>query len=98
MIIITEIHTKMAQSSVEYFNDKIRQILVPTRMSLTDEQWKAYDEAYKQAKAMHKEEQKMTAIKCHFEGTRQPSKNSLEYLGYAEQYYNENYADIKEKN
>ena len=48
-------------------------------------------EIIEQAKAMHKEEIKMTAIKCHFEGTRQISKTSEEYIQYGEQYYNETF-------
>ena len=48
-----------------------------------------------QAKAMHKEEIEKTAIKCHFEGTRQKGKNSEEYIEYGKKYYNETFGGNK---
>jgi hypothetical protein len=72
------------QSSVEWLYNKMYE----HRGNITIEE-------FEQAKAMHKEEIKMTAIKCHFEGTRQISKTSEEYIQYGEQYYNETFGGEK---
>lgn len=46
-------------------------------------------------KAIEKEQIMKTAIKCHFEGVRQPAKTSQGYIDYAEQWYEQTYGGNK---
>ena len=80
------------QSSVEWYINNLIDILGDEICNkLTIEQTNKIHNLGNQAVSMHKEEIKMTAIKCHFEGTRQISKTSEEYIQYGEQYYNETF-------
>lgn len=46
------------------------------------------------AKEMEKEQIMKTARQCHFEGVRQSAKTTLEYIIYAELYYQEKYEKL----
>jgi hypothetical protein len=50
-----------------------------------------WNQVFRQAKEMEKQQIMKTARQCHFEGVRQSAKTSQEYIDYSEQYYNETY-------
>lgn len=81
------------QSSVEWFEARMLEILSPLNMVMSHEQWEMYDKAHEQAKVMHKEET------VDF-GNDLIAQNDTSYIGIpnlAEIYYNEIYGNETNK-
>ena len=74
----------MKQTAVEWLEIEIRELEATRNERSLSLHLDLYNEYFKQAKEMEKEQIMRTAWHCHIEGVEQGSKTSQEYIQYAE--------------